>query len=84
MIEGCKPPELIALDLEMPEAAKHIWDWFQELSETRQNGMSINRITYTEIYSWSFLTGACPLPWEVAAIKALDRVFVASILEDSK
>lgn len=79
---GLRSEVLEQYDLPLPYAAAHVWQWFQEISAGRQNGMSINPISHTEIYCWSQLTGIRLAPWEVQAIKGIDSVFVASILED--
>lgn len=57
-----------------------MWDWFRELSETRQlsgTAMTVilNRITHQEIKAWAELAHVDPLPWEMRLLKSLDRVY---------
>ena len=79
---GVTPDELAIGDL--PECAMHLWDWFLELSDTRQNGMSINPISHTEIISWSRLMRIRLEPWEVRALKIIDNAFITVTMEDVK
>lgn len=62
---------------ELPPLAAHLWHWWLELNgSTGGNGFSQNPISYTEIKNWSELTGNQPEPWEVAAIRAIDRAYL--------
>lgn len=66
---------------EVPVEAQHVWEWFWALSAARgSNGFSLVPIAYTEIEAWARLTGAEPEPWEVMAIKAMDK----AMLEESR
>jgi hypothetical protein len=64
--------------LKAPDAVVHCWHWFIELNRTRaSNGFGQNPISYTEIVSWSQLTGVVPEPFEVQAIMALDSAYMS-------
>lgn len=60
-------------DPEVHPACAHVLGWYWELEGSRTGtGFGINPITYTEILSWSQLTGNILCEWEVQAIKRLD------------
>jgi hypothetical protein len=73
---GKTPPELA----EAPILASHLaglWMFFCELSEARGgNGFGVNPIGWSEFHSWQQLTRTRLAPWEVRAIRAVDRVFI--------
>lgn len=57
-------------------------DWFLELDAGRTFGASMagvhpNPLAWSEIAAWSRLTGINPDPWEIAALRAMDRVRIA-------
>ena len=61
---------------ELPECAKHVWDWYQELDSKRTWGMSsANPISFLEIDSWSKLTKNNLLQWELDAINSIDTAY---------
>lgn len=72
----------------VPGAGEHIWDWFWSLSARRQSGFeSTNPITYTEIQSWTHLTGAMVRPEEVKILARMDDAFTrtqAKIQKESR
>lgn len=71
--------------LKPPEAVIHCWHWFIELNRTRaSNGFGQNPISYTEIVSWSQLTGVDPEPLEVQAIMALDAAYMSVQADEIK
>lgn len=59
-----------------PMEVKHIWEWFIDLDETRQVGMGVNPICFTEIQAWSQLNRIDLKPFEVEAIRAIDREYL--------
>lgn len=72
---GRTPLPLIGPDF--PEEVLHVWSAFLFLSETRAAGFSGPLpITYSEIKSWTELTGNYLSPWEVEAVKKLDAVYM--------
>jgi hypothetical protein len=54
---------------------------FSDLHGTRQVGMDLNPITYTEIGIYSELTGMDLDPWEVIAVRAIDDAFLNHVRE---
>lgn len=75
--KGETPKELLD-EPEVPEAVKHIWQWWWELHHERgSTGMgSPAPITSEKLVAWSQLTGEALTPWEVRAIKSLDHTFM--------
>ena len=72
---GQEPAELQDLP-ELPECASHVWRWWQQLSATRQCGMSINPISEPSI-GWYFRTRRIqPLAWELDAIAIIETAFL--------
>jgi len=64
----------------LPDCASHIWGWFQQLTGKRSaGGMSINPITWPDLFAWSQLTGIKPMQWELDALAVIDGAFLSSI-----
>jgi hypothetical protein len=62
-----------------PAEVAHIWAWFTRLDAARQPAFAgLSPITYEAMAAFFTLQGIKPQPWEVDAIKALDRVAVDS------
>lgn len=80
-ITGVTPPELADLP-QCPPGAEHIWDWFQQLNGKRTFGMTLNPITWHDIYAWSQLTGTKPKQWELDAISRLDVTFTNVVTKE--
>lgn len=77
--------ESLIPEVDIPPAAQHVWSWFWALNDSRPDGLSgPGTLTYTEIAAWAALTGHIPRPWEVDAIKAMDRAYLASVAKISK
>lgn len=69
----------------MPEAGERVWKWYWELSAARgHSGSGALPIGFGEIKAWAELTGTCPSPWEVQAIRSLDREYLAFSAEQEK
>ena len=60
----------------LPEYMKHMWNWFQDLCGSRQVGMALNPLSYTEIAAWDNLNGHGITPRELQIIRALDNMFL--------
>jgi hypothetical protein len=71
-------------ECKIPKEALHIWRWFLELDATRQNGMDINPISYSEIAAWSKLTGNRPRRHEVEVLRQIDGLYLAEHAERAK
>ena len=70
---------------ELPPDAEHIWQWFLDLNSARgSNGFGVNPISYQDIAAWSSLTGTIVRPSEVAALKALDAVWLGEVMRAEK
>lgn len=68
----------------VPDAAVHLWGWFWQLNDARPEGFSsAGPLTFGEIAAWAGLTGITPHPWEVEALKAMDRAYLASVAKIS-
>jgi hypothetical protein len=77
MLLGKAPPKQLE-EIELPYCVTYLWGWFCELSGGRDYGEAGPKpLSYREIQSWSELTKTDPTAWEVQAIKAIDRVFIA-------
>ena len=70
-------PEELAEAPELPELARHSGVWFLELNAARSsNGFGTSPISYGEIMSWKLLVGVELAPWEVKAIREIDRKYI--------
>lgn len=72
-------PQELADEPDFPTEVMYIWEWFDELNQARQsNGFSLNPLSYAEIMSWNSLGKINISPWEVKALKLLDRAYIES------
>jgi hypothetical protein len=71
---GVTPPQLECEPI--PDCVVYLWEFILDLNSTRQSGMGVNAISYTEIVAWCTLTGNKLSPYETRVIKMLDRVFL--------
>lgn len=78
------PPRPEKYNVQLPECALHVWQWYHELSSTRQCGMSINAISYFEIDAWSRLKGIRLYGWELDCITGIDQAFLQDYYEQQK
>ena len=59
----------------LPPEALHLWGVFVDLDESRPQGLSApGAILYQELEARSRMTGDVLEPWEVRAIRMLDRI----------
>ena len=72
--KGFTPKELAEYPI-LPEAGRHVWNWYNDMARTRQIGMGVNPISYQEIQAWSTLTGRRLRGWELETILAIDGAF---------
>lgn len=80
-MRGVKPQDLIN-PAELPSFLIPLWQDFLNLNLTRQAGMSINPITYTEIDAYSRLTNTKFSKFEVLVIKQLDALALKQFNKD--
>jgi hypothetical protein len=63
-----------------PEELEFVWATFLELNSTRGVGMSGPLpLSYQEMKAWLELTGEVLTPYEVEAIKRIDKVYMKVI-----
>lgn len=61
-----------------PDGSASAWSAFIDLHRCRgSSGFGPAALSYRDIDAWMRVTGERPLPWEVAAIVALDRAYLA-------
>ena len=72
-------------ELNNPEPSKaidYLLEYFHQLSRTRQIGMALNPITFTEIEAWKRLFHIELAVWEIDVIKQLDLIYLSVQAED--
>lgn len=60
----------------LPEGCRQLWRTWNDLRGSVSSGMGIGRISYAEMGAYQELTGHILAPWEVDAIRKVDRAFV--------
>ena len=68
------PKDLEIMDL--PFEICSVWEWWSDLNKTRQSGMDICTVTYTEIFAWANLKKIDLHEFEVDCITAIDNFYV--------
>lgn len=70
----------------LPEHARHVWNWFADLSATSRpaGAFSIARIPRLEIQAWERDEGVRLQRWERRAILTLDAEFCAAMAPKAK
>ncbi len=66
------------LHLELPQELAHVWDWFLPISNRRTfraDGFP-NRVPFSEVQAWTYLTGNVPSAREAALLFDLDDAFI--------
>ncbi|WP_419865905.1 phage tail assembly chaperone [Gallibacterium genomosp. 3] len=71
---GIKPVELN--NTLSNQLIAYLLDYFFELNLSRQMGMSINPLLYSEIEAWCRLSDICLDKWELDVIKQLDVIWL--------
>ncbi|MBO9766520.1 MULTISPECIES: phage tail assembly chaperone [Xanthomonas] len=67
-------------DVDMPEEAAHVWEWFWLISGRRGSGPEA--LSYTELSAWQQLTCRDVLPHEVAMLMAMDDAYLRAVREE--
>lgn len=57
--------------------------WLDELGWVLPGGMGASPLTATELHAWASLTGQRPQAWEVEALLAASRAYLAALHEAS-
>ncbi|KAG1471040.1 hypothetical protein G6F57_011538 [Rhizopus arrhizus] len=69
-----------APEMEIPDAAAHVWGWFWELSARRHSGPEA--LTFADIGQWASLLQMELLPEEVQMLMAMDDQYLRARLMD--
>lgn len=78
---GQPPPALLA-PKELPECAAYLWRWFIELSCARSySEAGPLPISHAEMLAWARLTRNDPDAWEIAALREIDRAYLAETMK---
>lgn len=63
-------------NLQCPYELEYLYTWFVELGSTRQSGMGLCPITFTEMQSWAELIGITLSAFEVRTLRRIDTLYV--------
>lgn len=70
---------------ELPPLAAHVWKWWCELHEDReQTELGPKRITHRDITEWSQGFGMPVRAWERRAIRKIDTAFMTPKADDEE
>lgn len=73
-------PQRLAEARALPEGLEQLWEDFIDLHGCRQNhGFGPSRITFMDIDAWQRVNHVTLPPWQIAAIRAADNAFLASL-----
>ena len=62
-------------DSEPPEQIGYLWYWFNDLTDWRDNAFGVGALSHQEIEAWARLFRIEISPFEVDALRRLDREF---------
>jgi hypothetical protein len=79
---GIKPEELNVP--EMPRCCEQVWNWFIQLNNARQSGMSANPLSYSDIYAFFKLIDVQPTEDELDIIRILDGIVLEIFNKEQK
>jgi hypothetical protein len=74
---GKKPKDLE--EVNPPAAFVYLWDWFWELDHSRDRSMTCAPLTYEETYFWQKLNEVKLFPWELEALRMMDRAYCREV-----
>jgi hypothetical protein len=75
--------EALIQEPDIPEEGEHLWEWFFTLSVRRRQGMDGPlALTYSEIRSWSEMTGEVLLREEVALLIGMDDAYLSALAKE--
>jgi hypothetical protein len=80
---GIRDPRLDTEPIQ-PDFTLDLWEHFWQLDSGRQSGMSQNPLMWSEIESWGRQMRVRLSPWELTAIKAMDRTYLNVAAEKSQ
>jgi len=67
---------------ELPEQIGYLWHWFNDLTDWRVVGDSINALSHQEIEAWARLFQIDISPFEVDVLRKIDRIFRLHIRDE--
>jgi len=65
-----------------PPTALYLWKIFGDIASSSISEGKL--LAYSEVYAWSQLTGRHLLPWELDAIRSLDRLYAETKAKQDK
>ena len=71
------------LHIDWPASGRAIWQVFNLLSHTRQAGMGVSGIAFTEIEAWQRLYHVNLTPWELEMIQQFDALALESVAKNN-
>lgn len=80
---GRTPAELQNL-VECPSELLYLWDWFLQLNNKRQSGMSINSISWSDTDAFFRLIDIQPTQEELNILSKLDNIALKHFSEQQK
>lgn len=69
-------------DIDVPNQADHVWDWFWELSARRKSGPEA--LSYAEIGEWQRLTRNTVRPEEVEMLMKMDDAYLVTFRDEQQ
>lgn len=64
--------------LPIPDEVRGLYEAFFSLSAARRSGFGPGALTFTDIESWSRLTGVALTPWELETLIVMDAAALAT------
>jgi len=77
-----RQPEELANLPRLPRQGRALWADFLDLHLTRRSGLNgPERLSFADLQAWQIVTASTLAPWEIRAILALDRVYMATVAD---
>lgn len=67
----------------LPPETAYLWEWYEALSQRRGASMSVNAISWADMWAFFQLRGISPQPWEVDTICQLDTAYLLCQASDA-
>lgn len=64
------------LPTDVPYGTRYLWDIFIELTHTRDSGMGVSGIKYSEVVAYCSIINCKLTEWEVSLVMDLDRIYI--------
>jgi hypothetical protein len=78
------PDHDIEQNVDCPYELQYIYTWFVELGSTRQSGMGVCPLTFTEMKSWSELLSIKLTAFEIRTLRRIDTLYVNHFSKKTK